>query len=65
MTTRQGPDVFVVIYAVNHHEDIKIFLKKKMKKKRQYHRDLTKNLPAEEKQKKVEYMRNYYSARKK
>ena len=65
MTTRQSPDVFVVIYAVNHHEDIKIFLKKKMKKKRQYHRDLTKNLPEEEKQKKVEYMRNYYSARKK
>ena len=65
MTTRQGPDVFVVIYPVNHHEDIKIFLKKKMKKKRQYHRDLTKNLPEEEKQKKVEYMRNYYSARKK
>ena len=65
MTTGQGPDVFVVIYTANHHEGTKIFLKKKMEKERQYHRDLTKNLSEEQKQKKVEYMRNYYSARKK
>ena len=65
MTTGQGPDVLVVISTANYHEGTKIFLKKKMKKKRQYHRDLTKNLSEKEKQKKVEYMRNYYSARKK
>ena len=45
--------------------DIKIFLRKKRKKKHQYHRDRTKNLSEEEKQKKVEYMRNFYLAHKK
>ena len=43
--------------------DIKIFLKKK--KNCQYHCDWNKNLSEEEKQKKVEYMRNYYLAHKK
>ena len=36
-----------------------------MKKRHQYHRDRTKNLSQEEKQKKVEYMKNYYLALKK
>ena len=42
-----------------------LFLKKKKKKKHQYHCDQNKNLYEEEKQKKVEYMRNYYVAHKK
>ena len=45
--------------------DIKISLKKKKKKKCQYYRDQIKNLSEEGKQKKVKYMRNYYSAHKK
>ena len=48
-----------------HVKDIKIFLKKKKRKKFQHHRDRNKNLSGEEKQKKVEYMRNYYLAHKK
>ena len=44
-----------------HMKDI--FLKKK-KKKKTYHREHNKNL-SEEKEKKVEYMRNYYLAHKK
>ena len=32
---------------------------RKNKKKRQYHRERNKNLPDEEKEKKVEYMKNY------
>ena len=39
--------------------DIKIFLKKKKKKKTQYRCDRNKNLSEEEIQKKVEYIRNY------
>ena len=35
-----------------------------MKKSHQSHRDRTKNLSQEEKQKKVEYMKNYYLALK-
>ena len=42
--------------------DRKIFLKKKKKKKRQYHPDRNKNLSEGEKQKNIEYMRNYYLA---
>ena len=38
---------------------------KKRKKKRKYFRDQTENLPKEEKQKKVESMRNYYLTHKK
>ena len=45
--------------------DIKISLKKKKKKKCQYYRDQIKNLSEEGKQKKVKYMRNYYSTHKK
>ena len=44
---------------------MKISLKKKKKKKCQYYRDQIKNLSEEGKQKKVKYMRNYYSAHKK
>ena len=40
--------------------DIKIVLERK----RQYHRDQNKNLYEEEKQKEVEYMRNYYLTHK-
>ena len=45
--------------------DIKIILKKKKEKKRQYHCHRNKNLPEEEMQKKVEFMRNYYLTHKK
>ena len=45
--------------------DTKIFLKRKNKKKRHYHRERNKNLPDEEKEKKVEYLKNYYLAHKK
>ena len=44
--------------------DTKIFLKKKKTKKHQYH-DRNEKLSKEEKQKKVECMRNHYSAHKK
>ena len=46
-------------------KDTEIFLKKKKEKECQYHRDRNENLSEEEKQKKVEYMRNYYLAHKK
>ena len=36
-------------------KDIKVFLKKKMKKKRQHGRERFKNLPEDEKQELVEY----------
>ena len=38
---------------------------KKEKEMCQYHRDQTRNFSEEEKQKKVEYMRNFYLAHKK
>ena len=45
--------------------DIKIFLKKKKKgKKDQYHCECNKNLSEEKKQKHVECMRNYYLTHK-
>ena len=43
----------------------KIFLKKKKKRKRQYHCDQNKNLSEEGKQKTSEYMINYYLTNKK
>ena len=49
----------------NLKTDIKNFLKKKKKRKDQYHRECNKNLSEEEKEKKVEYMENYYLAHKK
>ena len=52
-------------FKKKHVKDIKIFLKKKEKKKRQYHRECNKNLFEEKKQKQGEYMRNYYLAQKK
>ena len=45
-------------------KDIKIFMKKKKKKKCQYHRGRNQNLSEGEKEKKVEYMKNYYLAHK-
>ena len=40
-------------------KDIKVFLKRKMKKKLQYGRERYKNLPAEKKQKLIEYTKSY------
>ena len=45
--------------------DIKIFLKKKKKEKRQYYLERNKNLSEEQKQRKVNHIRNYYLAHKK
>ena len=45
--------------------DIKIFLTRKKKKKHQYHREQNKNISEEQKQNKVEYMKNYYLAHNK
>ena len=44
--------------------DIEIFLEKKKEQKRQYHREYNENLSEEQKQEKIEYMRNYYLAHK-
>ena len=52
-------------FEKKHAKNIKIFLKKKNKKMRQYHREHNKNLSEEGKEKKVEYMRNYYLVPKK
>ena len=48
-----------------HVKYIKIFLKKKKKKRRRKTQDSYQNFSEEEKQKKVDYMRNDYSAHKK
>ena len=48
-----------------HVKDTKMFLKKKKREKRQYHRECNKNLSDEDKEKKVEYIGNYYLALKK
>ena len=45
-------------------KDIKIFLKKKKKKKLQYGRELYKNLSEHEKQNLIEFRRKYYRMRK-
>ena len=45
-------------------EDIKIFLKKKKKKKLQYGCECYKNLSEGEKNKPVEYIKKYYAIRK-
>ena len=45
-------------------KDIKIFLKKKKEKKRQYRRERYKNISGDEKQKLVEYRKKYYRTRK-
>ena len=47
-----------------HVKSTKIFLQEK-KKHHQYHCERNKNLSEEEKEKEVEYMRNYYLAHKK
>ena len=62
-------------FEQKHAKDIKILQKKKKKKgkkkdlrqilKRQYHHKCKRNLSEEEKEKKVEYMKNYYLAHKK
>ena len=52
-------------FEKKHAKNIKIFLKKKNKRIRQYHREHNKNLSEEGKEKKVEYMRNYYLVPKK
>ena len=41
-------------------KDIQNFTEKEKEKKCQYHRELNKNLSKEQKQKLVEYRRNYY-----
>ena len=46
-------------------KDIKIFLRKKKKKNQQCGRERYKNLPEDEKQKLVEYRKEYYRMRKK
>ena len=46
------------------NKHIKDIVPKKKKKKKTYHHEHNKNL-SEEKEKKVEYMRNYYLAHKK
>ena len=46
-------------------EGTKMFLKKKKKEKRQYYCERNKNLSDKDKEKKVEYIRNYYLALKK
>ena len=48
-----------------HVEGTKMFLKKKKKEKRQYYCERNKNLSDKDKEKKVEYIRNYYLALKK
>ena len=48
----------------NLAKDIKIFLKKKKEKKRQYCRERYKNLSKDEKQKLVEHRKKYYKMRK-
>ena len=45
-------------------KDIKVFLKNKTKKKWQYGLQQYKNLPEDEKQKLVEYIKNYHKRRK-
>ena len=45
-------------------KDIKVFLKKKTKKKQQYGRQRHKNLPEDEKQKLDRYSKNYCKIRK-
>ena len=46
-------------------KDIKILMKKKEKKNRQRQHERIKNLSKDQKQKLVEYMRNYYLVHKK
>ena len=46
-------------------KDIKVFLKKKKKRKRQYDRERYKNLSEDQKQNLVEYRKKYYKMRKK
>ena len=45
-------------------KDIKLFIRKKKKKKQQYGHERYKNLPKEEKRKLVEYSKKYYQMRK-
>ena len=46
-------------------KDIKVFLKKEEKRKQQYGQEQCKSLPGDEKQKLVEYIKQYYKMRKK
>ena len=46
-------------------KDIKVFLKKEEKRKQQYGQEQCKNLPGDEKQKLVEYIKQYCKMRKK
>ena len=45
-------------------KNMKVFLKKKKKKKQQYGHEQYKNLPEDDKQRLVEYRKNYYKMRK-
>ena len=45
-------------------KDIKVFLKKEEKRKQQYGQEQCKSLPGDEKQKLVEYIKQYYKMRK-
>ena len=44
-------------------KDIKVFLKKEEKRKQQYGQEQCKNLPGDEKQKLVEYIKQYCKMR--